>query len=51
MSPIEDQANIVKMIFDWYVHENIGATAIAHRLDSMGVSPYKGDVWTPPLDI
>ena len=46
--PIEEKANIEKTIFDWYVHENIGATAIAHRLDSMGVSPYKGDVWTPP---
>ena len=42
----EEQANIVRMIFDWYVNENIGRTTIANRLDDMGVKPPKGEHWS-----
>lgn len=44
----EAEANIVRMIFDWYVNENIGRTTIANRLDEMGVKPPKGEFWSPP---
>ena len=44
----EAEANVVKMIFDWYVNENIGRTTIANRLDEMGVKPPKGEFWSPP---
>lgn len=42
----EQEANIVRMIFDWYVNENIGRTTIANRLDKMGVKPPKGEFWS-----
>lgn len=43
----EQEANVVRMIFDWYVNENIGRTTIANRLDKMGVKPPKGEFWSP----
>ena len=43
----ESEANVVRMIFDWYVTENIGRTTIANRLDNMGIKPPKGEFWSP----
>lgn len=42
----KDQADIVRLVFKWYCTENIGTTAIARRLEAMGV-PNKadGDKW------
>lgn len=42
----KDQADIVRLVFKWYCEENIGTTAIARRLEMMGV-PNKagGDKW------
>lgn len=37
----EEQANIVRMIFDWYVNENIGTQTISNRLNDMGIKPPK----------
>jgi hypothetical protein len=42
----EDEANIVRMIFEWYVTENIGRNTIATRLDNMGIKPPKGEYWS-----
>ena len=42
----EAEANIVRMIFDWYINENIGRTTIANRLDKMGIKPPKGEYWS-----
>jgi hypothetical protein len=42
-----EQANIVRMIFDWYANEGIGRTAICYRLDELGVKPPKGEEWAP----
>lgn len=42
----EAEANAVRMIFDWYVNENIGRTTIAHRLDNLGIKPPKGKYWS-----
>jgi DNA invertase Pin-like site-specific DNA recombinase len=42
----KDQADIVRLVFEWYCNENIGTTSIARRLEAMGV-PNKagGDKW------
>lgn len=42
---VEEEAKVVRMVFDWYVNEDIGAQAIATRLDSMGISPMKAKMW------
>lgn len=41
--PNEDEAPIVKYIFEWSVKENLSARKIAERLDAMGVPTYSGD--------
>ena len=41
----EEQANVVRMIFDWYVKENIGTQVISNRLNDMKIKPPKIDVW------
>lgn len=41
----EEQANIVRMVFDWYVNENIGTQVIADRLNDMGVKPPMIELW------
>lgn len=40
--PNEDEAPIVKKIFEWFVNENMSARKIAERLDLMGVPTYSG---------
>jgi len=43
----EQEADIVRMIFDMYVNENIGHTKIAHRLDKLGIKPpLGGEFWS-----
>lgn len=42
---VEDEAEIVRLIFDWYANEGIGATKICQRLNEMAVKPKKGDIW------
>lgn len=42
---VEEEAKVVRMIFDWYVNEGIGTTTICHRLNSTGVLPRKGELW------
>lgn len=43
----EEQANIVRMIFDSYVKENIGTQVIANRLNEMNLKSPRGKIWTP----
>lgn len=38
----KEEANIVRMIFNWYVEEGIGATEICNRLEDMGVKTKNG---------
>ena len=38
-------ADVVRMIFDWYVNERLGYAQIANRLDDMGVKPPSTDRW------
>lgn len=42
---VEDEAKVVRMIFDWYANEGIGATKICQRLNSMGIPSRKGIAW------
>ena len=42
----EEQANIVRMIFNSYVNENIGTQTIANRLNDMGVKPPMIERWS-----
>ena len=42
---VEEEAKIVRMIYDWYVNEGIGATKICQRLNAMGVPARKGGLW------
>ena len=44
-----EQANVVRMVFDWYVNEGLGRTAISYRLDKLGIKPPKTDVWSPTV--
>ena len=44
---VEDEANIVRMIFDWYTSENVGHRVIAERLNEMGVKPRRVQYWNP----
>ena len=40
--PNEEEAPIVKLIYEWSVKENMSARKIAERLDNMGVPTYSG---------
>lgn len=42
---VEEEAKVVRMIFDWYVNEGIGTMKICQRLNSMAIPPRKGDMW------
>lgn len=44
----EDEANVVRMIFDMYVNEDLGRPTICKRLDEMGIKPPKGEKWSHP---
>lgn len=44
----EEQAEVVRMIFDMYVNKDMGATNICHHLDSLHIKPPKGEKWSPP---
>lgn len=43
----EEEANIVRMIFEWFVKENIGTQTISNRLNDMKLKPRKIDTWRP----
>jgi hypothetical protein len=43
----EDEAEVVRMIFDMYVHQDLGRPTIAKKLDEMKIKPPKGEYWSP----
>ena len=46
----KDQADIVRLVFEWYCNGDIGVTAICRKLEKMHVkTPGGGDVWRPPM--
>lgn len=42
----EDEANVVRMIFDMYVKKDIRPTNIAHALDDLHIPPARGEHWS-----
>lgn len=42
---IEDQADVVRLIFDLYINEGLTPGFIAKRLNEMGVTPPRGKLW------
>lgn len=41
----EEEANIVRMMFEWFVKENIGTQVISNRLNDIGVKPRRINYW------
>ena len=44
----EDQANVIRMIFDLFVNQDMGLMTICNYLDNMHVKPPKGEYWSYP---
>lgn len=42
----EDEAEVVRMIFDMYVNQDLGRPTIAKKLDEMKIKPPKGEYWS-----
>ena len=42
----EEQANVVRLIFDMYVNKDMRMPSIAKHIESMGVTPPKGEYWS-----
>lgn len=40
-----EHADVVRMIYDWYVHEGMSGYSIAMRLNEMGIPAPKGGTW------
>ncbi|MBB6216588.1 DNA invertase Pin-like site-specific DNA recombinase [Anaerosolibacter carboniphilus] len=47
LMPNEEQALVVKIIFDWYTNLQIGANKIAARLSEFGYQTSTGKTWSP----
>lgn len=45
LTPNEEEADVVRLIFDWFVNEGIGTMKITRRLNSMGIKPRSRDIW------
>ena len=46
----KDEADVVRLIFQWYCNEDIGVTAICRRLESMKIkTKNKKDKWKPSM--
>lgn len=42
---IPEEARIVRQAYDWYLYGDLGASAIARRLNAMGSTTYNGHPW------
>ena len=42
---VEEQAEVVRMMFRWYLDENLGCQRIADRLDQLSIKPMKAQHW------
>lgn len=42
----KEEADVVRMVFDWYCHDGIGANAICRRLEDLGIKTRSGSkIW------
>lgn len=44
-----EHADVVRMVFEWYVNEGISWYAMAQRLEGMGIPAPKGGKWYPEV--
>lgn len=53
LEPHSEQSDVVKLIFELYTQNKIGASLIANRLNDLKIPAYKGGPWVPStiLDI
>ena len=42
---VEEEAKVVRMIYDLYINEEIGATKICQKLNALGIKAKKGGLW------
>lgn len=47
----KDQADVVRMVFNWYCNEDIGVTAICRRLEELGIKTKTGNKYWKPHSI
>lgn len=47
----KDQADVVRMVFNWYCNEDIGVTAICRRLEELGIRTKTGNKYWKPYAI
>lgn len=47
----KDQADVVRMVFNWYCNDDIGVTAICRRLESLGIKTKTGGSFWRPYQI
>lgn len=47
----KEQADVVRMVFNWYCNEDIGVTAICRRLESLGIKTKTGGRFWRPYQI
>ena len=45
LQQIPEEARIVRLAYDYYLHQGMGASAIANRLNAMGSTTYNGHPW------
>ena len=46
----KDEADVVRLIFDWYCNERIGVTAICRRLEDLNIKTKNGrSIWKPSI--
>lgn len=45
LAVVEEEAKVVRMIFDWYVNDEIGTIKICQKLNAMGIPSKKGIEW------
>lgn len=43
----EDEAAVVRLMYDLIINKDMGIHRIAHHFDSLGIKPPKGDHWSP----
>jgi DNA invertase Pin-like site-specific DNA recombinase len=43
--PYPEQAEVIRMIYDWYVNKGMGCSKIAQGLNDLGIRSYNGGKW------
>lgn len=45
LQQVPEEARIVRLAYDYYLHQGLGTAAIANRLNAMGSTTYNGHTW------